>query len=439
MRRLRALTCHPRMKALGWPALLLAVFFVVTLLSMRHQTLTSDEGGHLKYGQQILELNANRLEGETWVSDLTLGDGWRAELDGQELKLMKGHKVQPYRVLRTVEDYRVVLGVDDSKMPVSALNALPGKIASYLPVGKFQQCLGTLATARLVTVVISVLLGYLCFHWSRQVYGFSAGLLTLFLFAFEPNLIAHSQLVTTDLYAAATTTLALYASWRYSLVKDTRHAAAVGVTVGLCQLAKYSGVFLLVLLPTTLLLAEMRHIIHKIRAHGVRAFHGAFVRSLGHGCLVVLIAVLVINGGYLFNRTLTPLHEYHFRSDLLQGIQSALSPARFIRIPLPYPYLEGLDLVRFRERTGFGYGRIYLLGQLSREGFPGYYLIAFLFKVPLAIQLMCLLAALSRVGSWKRGRVRRAEVNSGKSFTKTDSASTGMLELFQSASFDEGI
>jgi Dolichyl-phosphate-mannose-protein mannosyltransferase len=242
------------------------------------------------------------------------------------------------------------------------------------------------------------------------VYGFDAGLLTLFLFAFEPNLIAHSQLVTTDLYAAATTTLALYTSWRYSLVKDTRHAAAVGVAVGLSQLAKYSGMFLLILLPATLLLADMRHIIHRVRAKDVRAFRGAIVRSLAHGCLVVLIGVLMINGGYLFNRTLTPLHEYHFRSDLLQVIQSALSPARFIRIPLPYPYVEGLDLVRFRERTGFGYGRNYLLGQLSWEGFPGYYLIAFLFKVPLAIQLMFLLAALSHVGCWKHGRFRRAEL-----------------------------
>jgi hypothetical protein len=88
----------------------------------------------------------------------------------------------------------------------------------------------------------------------------------------------------------------------------------------------------------------------------------------------------------------------------------ALSPANFIPIPLPYPYLEGLDLVRFRERTGFGYGRIYLLGQLSREGFVGYYLIAFLFKVPLAVQLICLLAMLSRVRDWKRGRFRRAEL-----------------------------
>jgi hypothetical protein len=147
-----------------------------------------------------------------------------------------------------------------------------------------------------------------------------------------------------------------------------------------------------------------------IRGRDVPALRSAVGRFFGHGCLVMLIAVLVINAGYFFNRTLTPLHEYHFQSDLFQSIQTALSPARFIRIPLPYPYLEGLDQASFQDRTGFGYGRVYLLGQLSREGFPGYYVIAFLFKVPLAMQLLCLFAALSYAAHWKCGRFRRAEL-----------------------------
>jgi hypothetical protein len=386
--------------------LLLAMCLAIRVLSVPRQTYTYDEGQHLYYGHQILKLNSDRLEAELWVSE-DLGDGWQTEVDGEDLKLVKGNRVLRYEVLRTVEGGWDVRGVDGSKMPISALNALPGMIASQLPM---LRRLHGLFPARFVTVLTSLLLGYLCFHWSRQVYGFSAGFFTLFLFAFEPNLIAHSQLVTTDLYAAATMTLALYASWRYSLVKDTAHAAAVGLAVGLSQLAKYSGVFLWILIPATLILADSRHLMNLIRAKDGRAARAAVGWFLGHGCLVVLIAVLVINAGYLFNRTLTPLHEYHFQSDLFQRIQAALSPAWFIRIPLPYPYLEGLDVVRFEDRTGFGGGRVYLLGQLSREGFPGYYLIAFLFKVPLAIQLLCLFAALSYAAHWKSNRFRRAEL-----------------------------
>ena len=374
---------------------------------MPDQTYTYDEGQHLTYGHQILNLNSNRLDAELWVTRL-LSDGWQTELDGQELRLVKGNKIQRYEILRTVEGGWDVRVADGSKMPVSALNALPGKIGALFPrVGKL---LGGLSPARFVTVLTSLLLGYLCFYWSRQVYGFGAGLFTLFLFAFEPNLIAHSQLVTTDLYAAATMTLVLYASWRYSLVKDTGHAVAMGVAVGLSMLAKYSAVFLWILIPVILLLAELRHLIKLIRDKDGRAIRSVGRRFLVHGCLTMIIAVLVINAGYLFNRTLTPLHEYHFKSETFQSIQSALSPARFIRVPLPYPYLEGLDLSKFEERTGFGAGRVYLLGQLSREGFPGYYFFVFLFKVPLAIQALCVLAALSFAAQWKSGDFRRAEL-----------------------------
>jgi hypothetical protein len=60
-------------------------------------------------------------------------------------------------------------------------------------------------------------------------------------------------------------------------------------------------------------------------------------------------------------------------------------------VPVPYPFLQGLDRTSFRESTGFGFGSIYLLGQLRKgEGFKGYYLVASLLKVPIASQLVIL-------------------------------------------------
>ena len=60
-----------------------------------------------------------------------------------------------------------------------------------------------------------------------------------------------------------------------------------------------------------------------------------------------------------------------------------------IPIPVPYPFLQGLDRISFRESTGFGYGKIYLLGQLrTGAGFKGYYFAASLYKVPIATQLV---------------------------------------------------
>ncbi len=53
---------RPSVKAEYWAGLILGVFFVVSFLSMRHQTPTVDEGGHRRYGRQILGLNSNRLQ-----------------------------------------------------------------------------------------------------------------------------------------------------------------------------------------------------------------------------------------------------------------------------------------------------------------------------------------------------------------------------------------
>jgi len=67
-----------------------------------------------------------------------------------------------------------------------------------------------------------------------------------------------------------------------------------------------------------------------------------------------------------------------------------------LSIPIPYPYLEGLDWVIEREQSGFGYGRIYLFGQLhENQGFPGYYIFASLLKIPLASQIVFWLATVS--------------------------------------------
>ena len=180
--------------------------------------------------------------------------------------------------------------------------------------------------------------------------------------------------------------------------------------MGLSLLAKYSAVFLLGLLPVILILVEAPAAWAHWQRGNRRAVRALGRRLLGHGLLAGGVILLVVNAGFLFNRTFTPLQDYEFQSELFRGIQTSLTNLPFIRIPVPYPFLEGLDLVRFRERSGFGFGDIYLLGRLSKDGFPGYYLVAYLFKVPLAAQLLLVLAVLAPVFGWKSRRLRRDEL-----------------------------
>jgi hypothetical protein len=100
---------------------------------------------------------------------------------------------------------------------------------------------------------------------------------------------------------------------------------------------------------------------------------------------------LIVNIGFLFNQTFKSFANYQFRSELFQSLQQKVT---FI-VPTPYPYLEGLDWIIQREQTGIGYGLIYLFGKLQDHGFPGYYMIASLYKEPIATQLFMIAAVVA--------------------------------------------
>ena len=50
--------------------------------------------------------------------------------------------------------------------------------------------------------------------WARALFGAGAALLALWLFVFNPNLLAHGKQVTSDVQAALFTTTAVYLLWR---------------------------------------------------------------------------------------------------------------------------------------------------------------------------------------------------------------------------------
>ena len=117
--------------------------------------------------------------------------------------------------------------------------------------------------------------------------------------------------------------------------------------------------------------------------------------------------LLIINAGFLFEGTLTPLGEYRFKTELLRGVQAALGPLAGAPLPLPSPFLEGLDWVKWNESMS-SFGNIYLLGELRQKGadlvgFPGYFFVVSVFKMPIATQV-ALGWALVGLFAWRRAR-----------------------------------
>jgi hypothetical protein len=107
---------------------------------------------------------------------------------------------------------------------------------------------------------------------------------------------------------------------------------------------------------------------------------------------------MVVNTGYLFSRTMVKLDDYEWRSTAFRCMRSRLGPLGGVRVPVPYPVLEGLDWGQRRVEPGGGTPNVYLLGELRETGgFKGYYLVAFALKVPLAIQALIVLATVNYV------------------------------------------
>ena len=331
-------------------SLLLLALLALQLSSARRTSVTYDEPGHLRYGARL-------LGGET-------------------------------------------ARFDDSKMPVSALNALAGRLAASLPPGPFRGTLAGWLPARVPTMLAGVALAALVFGWARELYGERAGLLALLLAVFDPNLLAHGRLVTTDLWAALAFTLVLWTFWRFCREPTRARGILAALALGAALAVKYSAVLLP---PILLLLALVRfgpELLRRSREAGPRSLARSLARAAGWAAVFALGALLVVNAAFLFQGTGTPLAGYELRSATLRAAQARSPGLAAVPLPVPYAWLEGLDWVHHRERTGEGWGSVYLRGERrDRGGFRGYYLWAWAYKVPLATQL-ALAAAL--LVAWRR-------------------------------------
>jgi hypothetical protein len=343
----------------GWLPLCGALFAVLVLIqmtSLRHHGLTTDEPLHYEYG---------------------------------------------YRTLNGAPDRTSAL--NSSTMPFSSVHAMTSinlavlARTSGLPLDTSWK--GQITRGRYATIALSLLLAVYVLKWSYELYGRSGAVLSLCLYVFDPNLLAHGQLVTADLPAALMTTMALYHFWHFLKFGGKRRALFSAATLGLSQLAKYSCVYLYpIFIVTAAIYYRLRPTTEEAKPGQSHSLSRNLRQSLIVVALFAAVSVLTINVGFDFVGTGTPLAGYTFKDPIFKKLQ-ATPFIRNLPLPLPVPYVQGLDLVKFEERMGQAWGNIYMAGHLrvnhhdgTLRGFPGYYFYAALFKVPIATQIIFLVA-----------------------------------------------
>ncbi len=97
---------------------------------------------------------------------------------------------------------------------------------------------------RLAAGVFAVGLSVMVFLLGSRFFGGSAGLLALLLVVFEPNVLANSDLVTTDVGVACFFLATIYCFYRYASHPSVIRLLLTGLAAGLTLSAKHSGILL---------------------------------------------------------------------------------------------------------------------------------------------------------------------------------------------------
>lgn len=354
-----------RKRSWFWPAagLLLLAMGASQVTSVLRETQTWDEGIHLAAGYSYLKTGNYKLNPE-------------------HPPLFKLLCALPLLAL-------------DPRLSVEDKSWREGDQAEFGDVFLYQNRVSPeklLFYARAVTIALTLLLGLVVALWTRQKFGDAAAMAALFLFAFDPNLIAHGRYVTNDVMATLFIFLACITWTRFIETKRRRDLLLAGVVLGLALASKFSAVFLLPVLAA----------LYWIR----RGQEGRGRLSLAHfaasAAAAGLIAVAVIGLAY------GPETIRCFRGPKLRRVidrstmvGAVLSEAGK-RLGLPaHPYLVGLYDFSVHDKEGHN---AYLMGMRSDRGWWYYFPVVFAVKTPaavLALLAVCLaisLVALVRAG-----------------------------------------
>jgi 4-amino-4-deoxy-L-arabinose transferase-like glycosyltransferase len=235
------------------------------------------------------------------------------------------------------------------------------------------------------------------FLWGRRWFGPWAGWTAAALWALCPNVLAHGGLITGDVPAAGLGVWTGYLTARWLESAGTRasgrRAALAGLALGLALLTKFS---VLALIPILVGWAAVSIGCRKQAPAG--AARATAVQLAG----LLLLALLVLNAGYLFEGTGRPLRDLPFASQALTRPRlpgEAAGPERVNRLagtilgrlpsPVPSSYLLGIDALK---GEGEGKYELYLRGVWQRGGYWDYYLYGLLVKWPLSTWVVLLLA-----------------------------------------------
>ncbi len=259
-----------------------------------------------------------------------------------------------------------------------------------------------LARARTMAAILTLFAALVLFLGTREMFGVGAAFIALTLLAFDPNLLAHGALITTDVGLACFMFLAVYMFYRFVKSPSALRLIAVGIAVGLVLAAKHTGLLVLPILFLLTLCEILLQLFTKSRDNIGRQS----LKLFGSLALIALIGWVLLWSCYRFRYIARP-DGLQLNPPLVEYVKG-LEPSEAWPISLmarwhilPESYLYGLADVRLTAN----YYTSYVLGKVYAHGVWFYFPIAFLIKSTIGVLALFLLTlgvvATRRLNHWR--------------------------------------
>ena len=263
-----------------------------------------------------------------------------------------------------------------------------------------------LIRARMAAATLTVLLAIVVYFGTREMFGKGAAFIALALLTFDPNLLAHGALVTTDAGLACFMFASVYAFYRYVKAPSVLRLAIAGVAVGLTLAVKHTG---FLIFPTLLVLAiteAVRYAIYSKTETSPDKPSRRILKLAGSLVAITIISLMILWTFYGFRYAARPdvLQLNPTLAEYVQGLEPheswVISKMAQWKL-LPESYLYGLVDVRLTAN----YYTSFVLGKVYAHGVWFYFPLAFLIKSTLGF-LALLLIALAAIVTRKLNHAR---------------------------------
>jgi len=349
----------------------LALLFIFEITSAVKESQTIDEGTHLAAGYSYLMKNDFRMNTEH--------PPLIKELSALPLLLINKKIDSPFKY-SSWQDYNQWKFAED----LIYYNKISADTIILL--------------GRIPIMLLSLLLGFFIFKWTQQLFGTTAGLFSLLLYSFSPNIIAHGRYITTDLALAAFFFITIYYFSKFLKSGQGKFLLATAIFYGCALATKFSA---LILIPILFLLYAISHFYYHQKGvlYNLKKFFTTFFIIFGIGWLIIFttygfeikkpIEDKNVQEQYTKLENILSHNLIEEQNDLVKKIIILTNPqnktGQLIKniaenVPLPaFTYLNGLTKLFFHNYHGH---TSYLLGQYSEYGWWYYFPLAFLLKTP---------------------------------------------------------